>query len=101
MKTERGGSGCRTIPDEQLPKLLNVVYNVWYAKWKNRKTMTDDDWTLAIGEACRIMEQGDEYPVVRNLVMTFLYELEARAFGGYTETTRGKIMQLIAEEVKQ
>ena len=98
MSDERGGSGRECLPEDQLPKLLNVVYNIWYAKWKPRSAaMTDDDWTIAIEEACRIMEQGDEYPFVRNLVMTFLYELEARAFGGYTDVTREKILMLLKE----
>lgn len=96
MKTDRGGSGRECVPEDQLPKLMNVIYNVWWQKWRNA-AMDDDAWSDAIDEACKIMAQGDRFPFVQNLVMTFLYELEARAFGGYTDVTSGKVMMLLKE----
>lgn len=95
----RGGSGRQTIQDDQLKSLLQVVYNVWFRKWKSRiaAAMSDDDWHQMITEAWNIMEQGEEYPIVKHLVITFLYELEARAFDGYTETTKDKLIKIIKE----
>lgn len=96
--SDRGGSGRIVIPDNKLSSLLNIVYNVWFAKWRMQAvTMHEDDprWDQMLSEAWQIMAQGEEYPVVSHLVITFLYELEARAFGGYSETTRNKILDLV------
>lgn len=96
MKTDRGGYGRECIPDDQLPKLMNVIYNVWWSKWRPRAAVMDDEaWDEAIREACKILEQGDRFPIVKNLMMSFLYELEARAFGGYTDVTSWKVMTML------
>lgn len=84
------------IPDGQLAALMNVIYNVWFGKWKRRAAnMTDDEYDSAVMELNHIMEQGKEYPIVRNLAITFLYELSARKNGGYTETERDKLLGII------
>lgn len=96
--SERGGSGRIQIPDAKLSSLLNIVYNVWFIKWRTQVvSMQDGDprWDQLLAEAWQIMAQGEQYPLVSNLVITFLYELEARAFGGYSETTRTKILDLV------
>lgn len=91
-----GGPGCKTMRDDQLSALLHVVYNVWFCKWKSRVAgMSDDEWQQVAAEAWRIMEQGEDFPVVNNLVISLLYELSARLTGGYTEATRRKILALI------
>jgi hypothetical protein len=84
------------VPDTQLAQLMNVIYNVWFRKWKQRAShMTDDEFDLAVSEINHIMEQGKEYPIVKNLAITFLYELSARKNGGYTETERDKLLGVI------
>jgi hypothetical protein len=81
------------IPDDKLSALMNVLYNVWFKKWKHETTEKSLD--TAINELSKIMEQGQEYPVVAHLSMALLYELDARIHGGYTQTTRDKLLKPI------
>lgn len=85
------------IQDEQLSALMNVLVNCWWQKWK-RQPATDEIFLRACDELDTIMKQGEQYPVVRNLGITFLYELSARMHGGYTETERDKLVALIQQE---
>lgn len=71
------------ISDTKLNKALNVIFNVWFQKWKCKlKTMTDKDWDTCIHELNYIAEQG-EYPVVATIGIALLDELDARVKGGY------------------
>ena len=89
----------KPIPNEKLSELMNTVFNVWFKKWK-RVSMTDASFDEAFDEVCEIMKQYDEYPVASHLCISLLYELDARMFGGYTETTKDKVLQLIKSEGK-
>ena len=80
------------IPDDKLSAFMNVLYNVWFKKWK--KTTDEDSFDSATRELSTIMEQGKEYPVVEHMCMSLLYELDARRKGGYTKTTRKKPLTL-------
>ena len=60
--------------------------------------MNDASFDAALGEMMQIMNQGEAYPVVRHLGITFIYELDARMHGGYTEAGRDKLMAIIREE---
>ena len=88
------------IPDEKLNALLNVLLNTWFRKWRTRMT-AEVNFDAAWRELDRIMEQGEQYPVVRHLCIALLYELDARLHGGYTETTRDKLLTLIRQEAPQ
>ena len=89
-------TGRQVIPDEKLPALMNVIYNKWFSKWRNRSSqLAAGEWDECYAEAMRIMQQGDEYPIVRNLIVTFLYELAARIRGEYTEVERDKLLEII------
>lgn len=91
-----GRSFGQPIPDTHLKPLMNVIYNTWFGKWKLRAAkLTDEDFDKAMAELDHIMEQGKGYPIVRNLAITFLYELSARKNGGYTETERDKLLSII------
>ena len=72
--------GTEAIPDAKLGALLNVIYNVWFRKWKNlpMDKWTELSWSQLIGEANNIWEQGKQYQIVGDLVMSFLYEFEIR-----------------------
>ena len=72
--------GTEAIPDAKLSALLNVIYNVWFRKWKNlpMDKWTESSWSQLINEANNIWEQGKQYQIVGDLVMSFLYEFETR-----------------------
>lgn len=84
------------IPDDKLSAFMNVLFNVWFRK--HRRLSTDLDFDIAWDELDIIMAQGDQYPVVRHLGIVLLYELDARMHGGYTETTKEKLLELIRSE---
>ena len=65
------------IPDEKLNRLINVIVNVWFRKWRSRR-MSDADWHTCIGEANQIIEQGRQYPIAMDLIKALLHELERR-----------------------
>lgn len=75
---------------------MNVIFNIWFSKWKKLPPQAlDTDWDKCMNEALRIMEQGDQYPIVKHLMISFIYELAARIRGEYTETEKNKLMELI------
>lgn len=88
------------IPDEKLNALMNVLVNIWFKKWRHMAT-TENRFDQAWKELDVIMNQGQAYPVVRHLCIALLYELDARLHGGYTETTRDKLLTLIRQEAPQ
>ena len=85
------------ITDEKLSALMNVLYNTWFQKWRHRMK-AESDFDAAWDELDIIMRQGEQYPVVKHLCISLLYELDARLHGGYTETTRDKLLALIRSE---
>lgn len=88
--------GDKIIPEAELPKVLNELYNSWFLKWRDKaSTMTDSDWDDMVDAVDPIWKLGEQYPIVNHLVITFLYELDARMHGGYTETTKNKLIKLI------
>ena len=84
----------KPMPDEKMTVFMNTVYNKWFRKWRNVE-LTDDAYDQMISGLDRILKDGEEYPLVRGLCLVFLYELDARHFGGYTETTRDKLLTII------
>lgn len=86
------------LPDEKFPALMNALFNVWFRKWKNIRA--DEEYDAAAVELNRIMEQGDQYPAVKHLCISLLYELEARMHGGYTKTGRDKLLAIIQRETE-
>lgn len=87
---------AKQIPsDDRLNRMMNDVYNLWFAKWKDRTDLTDDMWTRIFAEANQMIMENQQYPVIENLVITFLYEISARAHGGYTPAMQSKIRDLM------
>lgn len=82
------------IPDEKLSALMNVLFNTWFKKWRTKMT-SENNFDAAWRELDIIMRQGEQYPVVANLCISLLYELDARLHGGYSEVTRKKILSII------
>lgn len=72
--------GSEAIPDAKLGALLNTIYNVWFRKWRSlpMDKWTDAQWRQLIDEANNIWQQGAQYQIVGDLVMSFLYEFETR-----------------------
>ena len=89
----------KPIPDEKLAALINVLYNTWFRKWRNVE-MTDENYDLMMAGLDVFLKEAEEYPIIRGLCLTFLYELDARHFGGYTETTANKVLSAIKGDVK-
>jgi len=73
------------IPDEKLGKALQVLYNVWFDKWRRRtREMTPDLWTQCYDELLHITNQGD-YEVVQRIGNALAMELDARWRGHYPD----------------
>lgn len=72
--------GTDPIPDRKLNALMNVIYNVWFRKWKSLPTEKWDEasWKQMIEEADQIWEQGAEYHIVGDLIMAFVNEFDLR-----------------------
>ena len=65
------------IPDEKLGKAMQVLYNVWFNKWRRlTREMTPDMWDQCLAELLHITGQGD-YEVVRRIGDALAMELEA------------------------
>ena len=78
---------------------MNRLYNKWWLKWRDRASaMTEEEYDQAANEALDIMASGEEYPIIRHLVIAFLYELSARMRGEYTEAEANKLLTIIREE---
>jgi len=88
----------KPLPNDKMTSFMNVVYNKWFRKWRDVE-MTDDAYDQMIAGLDVILKDGKEYPLVRFLCLAFLYELDARHFGGYTETTARKVVDVIKEGV--
>lgn len=87
---------AKQIPDDDtMNVIMNTVYNQWFMRYKDRRITTDDDWTQVFRSADQLIEAYKKYPVVENLVITFLYEISARAHGGYTPAMQTKIRDLM------
>lgn len=87
---------AKQIPDDDtMNVIMNTVYNQWFMRYKDRRITTDDDWTQVFCSADQLIEAYKKYPVVENLVITFLYEISARAHGGYTPAMQTKIRDLM------
>lgn len=82
------------IPDEKLSALMNVLFNTWFKKWRTKMT-SETNFDAAWRELDIIMRQGEQYPVVRHLGISLLYELRARLDGSYTEYTKDKLLHVI------
>lgn len=73
------------IPDEKLGKAMQVLYNVWFDKWRRlTREMTPDMWNQCYAELMHIKEQGN-YEVVRMIGDALAMELDARRRGHYPE----------------
>ncbi|MBR2999777.1 MAG: hypothetical protein IKF39_02170 [Oscillospiraceae bacterium] len=73
----------QAIPDDKLQKLLNVLYNLYFNKWKRRMpAASDEERRQCIEELDSICRQGEQYPIVEALALAFYMELDARSRGG-------------------
>lgn len=64
------------IPDEKLRRLLDVLYNRFWRKWRNQQM--DDKWALFVEDVDALMAQGDDYKMASDLIMAFVSEMERR-----------------------
>lgn len=67
----------QAIPDDKLRRLLDVIYNKFFRKWKDQQ-MTEDQWDAILDDINAIMEQGTQYEITEKLIMVFVEELELR-----------------------
>ena len=73
------------ITDEKLGEALQVLYNVWFDKWRRRtREMTPDLWIQCHDELLHITNQGD-YEVVQRIGNALAMELDARWRGHYPD----------------
>lgn len=86
----------KAIPNEDLSKVMRQI-SKWWLKWKAAK-ITENSFMEAWAEIDDITRNYMSYPMVRHLYLSFIYELDARLYGGYTEMTRTKLLSIIREE---
>lgn len=65
------------IPDDKLRKLLDVLINVFFRKWKDQK-MDEEKWALMMKDIEALMSQGQQYEITDKLIMVIVEELELR-----------------------
>ena len=86
------------LTDAEMSTFMNAFYNTWWRAWKN--SSTDEEFEAAWKDLNRLTAQRKTNPIVRNLAIAFLYELDAKMHGGgYTQTGAEKLVKLIAEAV--
>ena len=69
----------QAIPDDLFRKVMHVMVNIWFTKWRSRiPTMTDEDWNQCKAEITRIGEQGRDYPLVAEIGAALVGELDRR-----------------------
>lgn len=70
--------------DDDLKVALSKIYSKFFCKWRSRgRNITDKDFDLIIAEMNFIASRYPQYPFVRDLLIVFLHEIEARARGEY------------------
>lgn len=89
----------KVIQDDKLSAVLGQMFNVWFKKWKKTE-LNDKLFDEATDEIWEIMMAYGDYPLIAHLGVAFLYELDARMHGGYTETTKRKLFDVIKGEFK-
>ncbi len=68
----------KAIPDALMKKAMNVLFNVWFEKWKRKVGhFSQDDWDVCVAEFVRISAQGN-YPLVSEVGTALISELERR-----------------------
>lgn len=73
------------ITDEKLGKALNVLYGVWFNKWRRiTNEMTPELWDQCLAELLYITDQGN-YELVIRIGHALAMELDARWRGKYLE----------------
>ncbi len=65
------------IPDDKLRRLLDVLVNRFFRKWKDQD-MTDEKWALMYKDIEALAGQGQQYEITDKLIMVFVEELELR-----------------------
>ena len=65
------------IPDEKLSRLLDVLYNRFWRKWRGQQ-MDEQKWELFVHDVDVLMDQGEDYKMAADLIMAFVGEMERR-----------------------
>lgn len=65
------------IPDEKLSRLLDVIYNRFWRKWRGQQ-MDEQKWELFVHDVDVLMDQGEDYKMAADLIMAFVGEMERR-----------------------
>lgn len=65
------------IPDDKLSRLLDVLYNRFWRKWRGQ-SMDEQKWELFVHDVDVLMEQGEDYKMAADLIMAFVGEMERR-----------------------
>ena len=66
-----------SIPDDKLRRLLDVLINKFFRKWKDQK-MDEEKWALMMKDIEALMSQGQQYEITDKLIMVIVEELELR-----------------------
>lgn len=65
------------MPEEKLKRLLDVLYNRFWRKWRGQQ-MDAQKWELFVHDVDVLMEQGEDYKMAADLIMAFVGEMERR-----------------------
>ena len=70
--------------EEKLKRLLDVLYNRFWRKWRGQ-TMDEQKWALFVQDVDILMDQGENYKMAADLIMSFVGEMERRHPEGKNE----------------
>lgn len=89
----------KSIPDPDLRRVLDLLYNQWFKQWKN--VQTEEEFDQAAAAWMEIMEDCgyEKFPAVHGLGLVLIYEVEARLHHGYTQVTRDKVESCIRGKI--
>lgn len=65
------------MPEEKLKRLLDVLYNRFWRKWRGQQ-MNEQKWELFVHDVDVLMDQGEDYKMAADLIMAFVGEMERR-----------------------
>lgn len=66
------------MPDEKIKRLLDVLFNRFWLKWRRQPMQTDREWELFVHDVGTLFDGGEDYPLAHDLIMAFVGEAERR-----------------------
>ncbi len=68
----------QVMPNEKIPKAMNVLFNKWFVKWRDTGILSDAEMDRCLEELGYIANQGGGYMLVREVGVALLEEIMRR-----------------------